>query len=75
MHNRLQQVGEVEVVAVEAEADRLGDQVPAGLLLVTMKTISTTKTRPSILCVTRKRAFMPLYDVVSDSVHKARPLC
>ena len=24
-------------------ADRLGDQVPAGLLLVTMQTISTTK--------------------------------
>ena len=33
----------MEVVAVEAEADRLGDQVPAGLLLVTMQTISTTK--------------------------------
>ena len=33
----------MEVVGVEVEADRLGDQVPAGLLLVTMQTISTTK--------------------------------
>ena len=31
------------MVGVEAAADRLGDQVPAGLLLVTMQTISTTK--------------------------------
>ena len=33
----------MEEVGVEVEADRLGDQVPAGLLLVTMQTISTTK--------------------------------
>ena len=33
----------MEEVEVEVEADRLGDQVPAGLLLVTMQTISTTK--------------------------------
>ena len=33
----------MEVVGVEAAADRLGDQAPAGLLLVTMQTISTTK--------------------------------
>ena len=43
MHNRLQQVAEAEEVGVEVAADRLGDQVPAGLLLVTMQTISTTK--------------------------------
>ena len=33
----------MEVVEVEVAGDRLGDQVPAGLLLVTMQTISTTK--------------------------------
>ena len=33
----------MEVVEVEVAADRLGDQVPAGLLLVTMQTISKTK--------------------------------
>ena len=33
----------MEEVGVEVAADRLGDQVPAGLLLVTMQTISTTK--------------------------------
>ena len=43
MHDRLQQVAEAEVAGVEVVADRLGDQVPAGLLLVTMQTISTTK--------------------------------
>ena len=33
----------MEVVEVEVAGDRLGDQVPAGLLLVTMQTISKTK--------------------------------
>ena len=33
----------MEVVEVEVAGDRLGDQVPAGLLLVTLQTISATK--------------------------------